>query len=68
MNILGSKHFMNPSLSADLLRAGIGYHHAGMSQNDRNAVENVFGAGHLPVLIATSTLGKGSSTKYVNKN
>ncbi|XP_039291927.1 uncharacterized protein LOC111056497 [Nilaparvata lugens] len=44
---------------ADLLKAGIGNHHAGMALNDRSLVEQLFRDGKLPVLVATSTLAMG---------
>lgn len=38
---------------------GIGVHHAGMSPDDRRAIENHFRNGGLPLLITTSTLAMG---------
>ena len=43
----------------ELLICGIGYHHAGLSPSDRRVVENLFTAGYLPVICATSTLAMG---------
>ena len=43
----------------ELLGYGIGIHHAGLSRPDRNVVEELFAAGHLSVLISTSTLAWG---------
>ena len=37
---------------------GVGYHHAGLDMSDRKLLENLFIDGNLPVLVATSTLGK----------
>lgn len=34
----------------DLVSLGVGYHHAGMSTNDRRNIETVFCNGELPVL------------------
>ncbi|RZF42591.1 hypothetical protein LSTR_LSTR001386 [Laodelphax striatellus] len=44
---------------ADLLRAGIGNHHAGMALEDRMLIEQLFRDGKLPVLVTTSTLAMG---------
>ncbi|XP_071524400.1 uncharacterized protein [Panulirus ornatus] len=38
---------------------GVGYHHAGLDATDRHQVEELFVAGQLPVLVATSTLAMG---------
>ena len=43
----------------ELLLCGIGYHHAGLSPSDRKVVEDLFTAGYLPVICATSTLAMG---------
>ncbi|XP_050429642.1 probable ATP-dependent DNA helicase HFM1 [Adelges cooleyi] len=43
----------------ELLKFGIGFHHAGMSLNDRNCLEGLFKEGFLPILVATSTLSQG---------
>lgn len=40
-----------------MLKLRIGCHHAGMSLQERNAVENLFRMGCLLILVATSTLG-----------
>lgn len=42
-----------------LLVHGIASHHAGMLPENRKAVENLFRQGHLPILVATSTLAMG---------
>lgn len=42
-----------------LLVHGIACHHAGMLPENRRAVEGLFRRGHLPVLVATSTLAMG---------
>uniref|UniRef100_A0A0N7ZA09 DNA 3'-5' helicase n=2 Tax=Scylla olivacea TaxID=85551 RepID=A0A0N7ZA09_SCYOL len=55
---------------------GVGFHHAGLVMGDRRHVEELFIAGQLPVLVATSTLAMGvnlpahlvvvkSTTQYV---
>lgn len=41
----------------ELLKAGLGCHHAGLVMTDRNLIESAFRDGLIPVLIATSTLG-----------
>lgn len=43
----------------DLLPFGFGIHHAGMTREDRNLVEDLFASGHLQVLVATATLAWG---------
>ncbi|XP_056635461.1 probable ATP-dependent DNA helicase HFM1 [Diorhabda sublineata] len=58
----------------DMLRHGIGVHHAGMDVETRHIIEELFRNGDLPILIATSTLAMGvnlpahlviiKSTKY----
>lgn len=42
-----------------LLIHGIACHHAGMLPENKKAVENLFREGHLPILVATSTLAMG---------
>jgi activating signal cointegrator complex subunit 3 len=44
------------------LQFGVGIHHAGLSDNDRNLVERLFVAGKIQVLVATSTLAWGVNT------
>lgn len=41
----------------EFVQFGIGCHHAGMSFQERNALENLFRIGCLNILVATSTLG-----------
>ena len=43
----------------DLLPYGFGVHHAGLTKDDRRLVEDLFAAGHLQVLVSTSTLAWG---------
>lgn len=43
----------------DLLPYGFGIHHAGMNREDRTLVEDLFGDGHLQVLVSTATLAWG---------
>ncbi|CAC5418729.1 HFM1 [Mytilus coruscus] len=60
----------------DLVIKGIGFHHAGMDLQDRKYMEELFAAGDLLVLVATSTLAMGvnlpahlvilKSTQYYN--
>ena len=44
---------------ADALRNGIGFHHAGLLKQDRDLVEGAFKAGHVKILVSTSTLAWG---------
>ena len=48
----------NKSLG-DAVRNGIGFHHAGLVKQDRDLVEEAFKAGHIKILISTSTLAWG---------
>ncbi|KAJ1680235.1 Pre-mRNA splicing [Spiromyces aspiralis] len=43
----------------DLLPYGFAVHHAGMSRADRTLVEELFGDGHIQVLVSTATLAWG---------
>jgi pre-mRNA-splicing helicase BRR2 len=43
----------------DVLQYGFAIHHAGMSRGDRNLVEDLFGDGHIQVLVSTATLAWG---------
>lgn len=42
-----------------IIRHGVAYHHAGLSFQDRSSIENLFRAGHLPILVSTNTLAMG---------
>ncbi|KAK9785880.1 hypothetical protein WJX73_006814 [Symbiochloris irregularis] len=44
------------------LQFGIGLHHAGLVEGDRDVVEALFVGGHIQVLVATSTLAWGVNT------
>ncbi|XP_071110692.1 probable ATP-dependent DNA helicase HFM1 [Haliotis cracherodii] len=44
---------------ADMVRIGIGVHHAGLGAADRKHVEELFRNAMLPVLVSTSTLAMG---------
>ncbi|XP_046390762.1 probable ATP-dependent DNA helicase HFM1 isoform X2 [Ischnura elegans] len=50
---------LNEKKLKDLLLSGIGCHHAGIAPTDRYLVEDLFRAGYLPILVATSTLAMG---------
>lgn len=41
------------------MKVGIGWHHAGVDQNDRRLLQEAFTGGFLPVIFATSTLAMG---------
>ncbi|XP_040000435.1 probable ATP-dependent DNA helicase HFM1 [Xiphias gladius] len=43
----------------DLVRLGVGYHHAGVDLSDRKFIEEAFTLGDLPVLFTTRTLAMG---------
>ncbi|CAH9061484.1 unnamed protein product [Cuscuta epithymum] len=43
----------------DLLAYGFAIHHAGMARADRTVVEELFGDGHIQVLVSTATLAWG---------
>ncbi|GAA57467.1 probable ATP-dependent DNA helicase HFM1, partial [Clonorchis sinensis] len=43
----------------DVLKNGVGYHHAGLDADDRRVVEQAFISGCLPILASTSTLSMG---------
>jgi replicative superfamily II helicase len=47
------------SLLKNALCRGVGFHHSGLSPDDRSAVERLFLAGHLSVLCSTATLAYG---------
>ncbi|XP_022174599.1 probable ATP-dependent DNA helicase HFM1 isoform X2 [Myzus persicae] len=53
-----SKEINNNKIK-EMFRFGIGFHHAGMSINERRVVENLFRNRCLNILIATSTLAMG---------
>ena len=44
------------------IQFGIGLHHAGLVEGDRDVVEALFVAGRIQVLVATSTLAWGVNT------
>jgi len=44
---------------SDAVRNGIGFHHAGLLKQDRDLVEAAFKAGHIKILVSTSTLAWG---------
>ncbi len=43
----------------DLFRSGLAMHHAGILRSDRTMVEQLFGSGHIRVLVCTATLAWG---------
>ncbi len=46
-------------LLSEVVRGGIGFHHAGLHKEDRDLIEGGFRAGHIKVLVSTSTLAWG---------
>jgi ATP-dependent DNA helicase HFM1/MER3 len=50
---------LNDNKLREVVMYGVGYHHAGLSTNDRKTIETMFTNGELPVLFSTSTLAMG---------
>lgn len=46
-------------ISTDVVPAGVAFHHAGLSPEDRHTIEQEYLAGHLSVICCTSTLAVG---------
>jgi replicative superfamily II helicase len=46
-------------LLSEVARSGVGFHHAGLHKEDRDLIEGGFRAGHIKVLVSTSTLAWG---------
>lgn len=62
----GTKVILNQELAnvkhadlKELLPYGFGIHNAGLNREDRTLVEDLFGAGHIQVLVSTATLAWG---------
>lgn len=53
-----SRKLRNKLLS-EVVSSGVGFHHAGLHREDRDLVEGGFRAGHIKVLVSTSTLAWG---------
>jgi replicative superfamily II helicase len=43
----------------DFIQAGVGYHHSGLSLEEREVTEHMFKSGFIKVLFCTSTLAAG---------
>ncbi|XP_066935876.1 uncharacterized protein [Clytia hemisphaerica] len=52
-------NIIHDSKLQELVIQGVGFHHAGLDNDDRKNVEELFLNGHLPVLFCTSTLAMG---------
>lgn len=55
---------LDPSLEK-LVTAGVSYHHAGLTMDERDILEGAFRRGVLKVIVATSTLSSGKETKII---
>jgi len=55
---------LDPSLEK-LVNAGVSYHHAGLTMDERDILEGAFRRGVLKVIVATSTLSSGKRD-YIN--
>jgi len=53
-----SRKLRNKLLS-EVVSSGVGFHHAGLHREDRDLIEGGFRAGHIKVLVSTSTLAWG---------
>lgn len=58
-NLSDGAAFITDNKLRELILCGIGYHHAGVTSEDRHHVQNLFASGSLPILVATSTLAMG---------
>lgn len=53
-----------PFLLIELVLHGVGYHHAGLDVHDRNAMEELFLKGDLPVLSKSALLAQNTSLVF----
>ena len=56
---MGEKKVACSRDTEELAPFGIGIHHAGLTKEERNLVEDLFAQGHLKVLVSTATLAWG---------
>ncbi|KAL5370072.1 U5 small nuclear ribonucleoprotein helicase, Pre-mRNA splicing helicase BRR2 2 [Cryptosporidium parvum] len=59
LSLAGSIRMAKDKSLKQTLESGIGIHHAGLSESDRNLVENLFLNGMIQIVVATSTLAWG---------
>ena len=52
-----AKMLSDPKLK-EFVQSGVAFHHAGLNLEDRRIIEEAFLQGRIPVLVATTTLGK----------
>jgi ATP-dependent DNA helicase HFM1/MER3 len=62
------RFFFENYLFPELAVYGIGVHHAGLSLDDRRAVESLFLNKQLKVVVATSTLAVGVNLRKISTN
>lgn len=57
--LLETARSINDAKLKEVIKHGVGYHHAGLLPEIKKMVENTFRAGNLPILVTTSTLAMG---------
>ena len=56
---IGLSRKLRNKLLSEVVSSGVGFHHAGLHREDRDLIEEGFRAGHIKVLVSTSTLAWG---------